>query len=176
MPRLTIKEKLQRVEILQFDIPSSRDFARIRRVAKIASVYEVMNGNQLEQVILPVHGKGLWSTMYGFLAISADTKTVVGLGFYEHGETPGLGGEIDNPKWKAQWPGKELFDNQWNVAMKVLKGKVDPNSKQAIHQVDGLSGATLTANGVDAHVRFWLGADGFKNYLAKVRQKGNING
>ncbi|SMF11706.1 Na(+)-translocating NADH-quinone reductase subunit C [Pseudobacteriovorax antillogorgiicola] len=157
-------------------IPNDRDIARIKRTAKVASVYEVMEGNELKQVILPVHGKGLWSTMYGFLAIASDTTTVVGLGFYEHAETPGLGGEIDNPKWKASWVGKKLYDDNWNLVFSVLKGQVQESNPNAIHQVDGLSGATLTANGVHAMVRFWLGPDGFQDYLIKVREKGNLNG
>lgn len=159
------------------EIPSKKDIARIKRFAKIASVYEVVDANGgLEQIILPMHGKGLWSTMYGFMAIKSDLKTIVGLGFYEHAETPGLGGEIDNPKWKGLWPGKKLYDDSGKLAIKVLKGLGDPNSANAIHEIDGLSGATLTTNGVDALVRFWLGADGFEKYLLNLKQKGNANG
>ena len=159
------------------EIPGAKDWARIKRQAKIASVYEVVDGSgALQQVILPMHGKGLWSTMYGFMAIDADMKTVVGLGFYEHAETPGLGGEVDNPKWKATWKGKKLYDDSWKLAVKVLKGQVDKSSPKAVHQVDGLSGATLTTNGVDALVRFWLGTEGFEKYLVNIRQRGNTNG
>ena len=158
-------------------LTAEEDKPRIKRIAKTALVYEVVDGSgALQQVILPVHGKGLWSTLYGFLAVEANTKTVVGLGFYEHAETPGLGGEVDNPKWKASWEGKELFNEQWDVAMTVLKGKVVEGNPNAIHQVDGLSGATLTTVGVSDLVRFWIGPKGFAKYLSKVRERGNTNG
>ncbi len=158
------------------DLTKDEDIAKIGRRAKVAVVYEVYEGPTLKQVVLPVHGKGLWSTLYGFLAVKADANSVVGLGFYEHGETPGLGGEVDNPKWKALWPGKKLYDDEHNLAIHILKGAADPTSASFEHQVDGLSGATLTTVGVDMLIKFWLGENGFQQYLNKVRQRGNLNG
>ena len=95
-----------------------------------------------------------------------------GLGFYQHAETPGLGGEVDNPNWKALWPGKQLFDEQGKPVIRIVKGGVDPASPGARHQVDALAGATLTSNGVDRLIQFWLGEQGFGPYLAKLRSKG----
>lgn len=159
------------------NLPASEDIAKIGRRANVAFVYEVYEGSTLKQVVLPVHGKGLWSTLYGFLAIKSDANTVVGLGFYEHAETPGLGGEVDNPKWKALWPGKKLYDEDHDeVAIQVLKGTADSSSENFEHQVDGLSGATLTTVGVDHLLKFWLGDKGFEQYLNKIRQRGNLNG
>ncbi|MCX8145860.1 MAG: FMN-binding protein [Azovibrio sp.] len=106
------------------------------------------------------------------MAIKPDLNTVVGLGFYQHAETPGLGGEVDNPKWKALWPGKTLFDAAGKPIIKIVKGGVDPASPDAGHQVDALAGATLTSNGVDRLLQFWLGEQGFGPYLAKLRQQG----
>jgi Na+-transporting NADH:ubiquinone oxidoreductase subunit C len=120
-------------------------------------------------VVLPIHGYGLWGTLYGFLSLEGDGNTVIGLGFYEHKETPGLGAEVDNPKWKAIWPGKKVYDDQGEVAVQVVKGGVDKASDEAIHQVDGLSGATLTSRGVENLLRFWLGDEGFGPFLAKLR-------
>ena len=103
------------------------------------------------------------------MALESDLQTVVGLGFYQHAETPGLGGEVDNPNWKAQWQGKVVYDESGDVDISVIKGSVDPNSPKAEHQVDGLAGATLTSRGVESLVRFWLGEDGFGPFLDHLR-------
>ena len=160
-----------------YNIPGDKDLAGIKVRAKLAKIYLVMKEEQISQVILPVHGKGLWSTMYGFLALEADANTVKGITFYSHGETPGLGGEIDNRKWQAQWSGKEVFSDG-KVDFKVIKGNVDPDSPKAKHEVDGLSGATITSDGVTNLVRYWLSDDGFGPFLKNFReaQKGNSDG
>lgn len=147
-------------------LDSGTDIASIKRQAKVAEIYIAKDENgELSKIILPVHGYGLWSTLYGFIALEPDASTIAGLGFYEHAETPGLGGEVDNPKWKAQWPGKQLFDRQGNVAIQVIKGVVGTDAKGAEYKVDGLAGASLTTKGVDNLVRFWVGENGFGPYL-----------
>jgi Na+-transporting NADH:ubiquinone oxidoreductase subunit C len=110
----------------------------------------------------------LWSTLYGFLALDSDLKTIRGITFYEHGETPGLGGEVDNPRWKAQWKGKMAYDDNMKILIEVLKGQVDPTSPQAGHQIDGLGGSTITTRGVHNLVRFWLGENGYKPFLSNI--------
>ena len=147
------------------------DVAGLRMIARYAVVYEVKKDGKLDQVVVPIHGKGLWSTLYGFVSVSSDGNTIKGLGYYEHGETPGLGGEVDNPNWKASWSGKQISDNAGNLQIEVLKGKVDPSRDEAVHQVDGLSGATITARGVSYMVRFWLGENGFKKYFERIKAK-----
>ena len=153
-------------------LSSDDDIASIGRRAKYATVYLLEKDGELERVILPVKGYALWSTLYGFLALEGDGNTVAGLGFYEHAETPGLGGEIDNPRWKGLWPGKQMFDANGSLAVDLVKGSVDPASPKAIHQVDGLSGATLTTNGVENLLLFWLGDNGFGPYLNNLRAGG----
>ena len=128
----------------------------------------VEHDGELDKIILPVRGAGLWSTLYGFLALENDLNTVAGLGFYEHGETPGLGGEVDNPKWKALWPGKEVYDDG-QVAIELIKGSVDASTRNAENKVDGLSGATLTSRGVSNLVQFWMGDNGYKLFLKNLR-------
>lgn len=146
------------------------DIAKINRRENYSVVYLIQDdAGNLEKIMLPVRGKGLWSTMSGLLVLESDLNTVAGFGFYEHGETPGLGGEIDNPAWKAQWPGKQVFDDQGKPVIRVIKGRVDTASADAIHQVDGISGATLTANGVRNLVQFWLGDKGFKPFLTNLK-------
>ena len=143
------------------------DIAGIKRQARYATVYVLEQDGEVDRVVLPVHGYGLWSTLYGFLAVKGDGNTVLGLTFYEHGETPGLGGEVDNPVWKAQWPGKKLFGEGDEVSIKVTKkGQADPNS---LYQVDGLAGSTLTTVGLDNLIKFWVGSHGFEPYLKKLQ-------
>lgn len=144
------------------------DIAGINRRERFATVYLLEKEGQLDRIIIPVHGYGLWSTLYGFLALEGDGNTVAGLGFYSHAETPGLGGEVDNPRWKSQWVGKRVFDAQGKPAVELVKS-VDPKDPKAIHRVDGLSGATLTSNGVENLLLFWLGEKGFGSYLANLR-------
>ncbi|MBB6340914.1 Na+-transporting NADH:ubiquinone oxidoreductase subunit C [Pseudomonas fluvialis] len=150
-------------------LPREQDIASIKRRERFSTVYLVERDGQLESLILPVRGYGLWSTLYGFIAVKGDLNTVVGFGFYQHGETPGLGGEVDNPKWKALWTGKSLFDEQGTLAVEVIKGSVDPQSTKAAHQVDGLAGATLTSKGVNNLLHFWLGENGFGPLLANLK-------
>lgn len=154
-------------------LTKDQDIASIKRRAKYATVYLVKDEQgKLQKVILPVYGYGLWSTLYGFLALQGDVNTVVGLGFYEHAETPGLGGEVDNPAWKAQWVGKKIFDDQGDIAVRVTKAPVAESDPRAVYDIDALSGATLTSNGVNNLVHFWVGPDGFGPYLQKLRQGG----
>src|SRR5690606_25537304 len=151
-------------------LPGSQDIASIKRRERFSTVYIVEGeGGEIETLILPVRGYGLWSTLYGFMAVEGDLDTVAGFGFYQHGETPGLGGEIDNPKWRGLWPGKELFDDSNKLAVQIVKGNVDPQSPRAQHQVDGLAGATLTTNGVNNLLHFWLGENGFGTFIANLR-------
>ncbi len=156
---------------LSESIPPWEDIAGINRRAKYAPVYLVEQGGQVQKVILPVHGYGLWSTMYGFLALSGDASTVEGLTFYQHAETPGLGGEIENPSWLAKWTGKRIYDPEGEVALSVIKGQVDPASPDAEWSVDGISGATLTAQGVSRMVQYWLGERGFGLFLERLKQE-----
>ena len=154
-------------------IPANEDVANIRRKANVAEVYLVMNDlGEFQTLILPVHGYGLWSTMYGFIALDADLETVAGFGFYDQGETPGLGGEVDNPKWKALWVGKKVYAENGTVELRVIKGLVNPTSSQAPYEIDGLAGATLTSDGVTNLIKFWMGQYGFEPYLAKLKAAG----
>ncbi len=163
--RKTAKDPASSIEIAD-------DLAGIGRRSRLASVYLVKKGDKVDRLILPVHGKGLWSTLYGFLALDVDMNTIRALSFYQHAETPGLGGEVDNPKWKALWKGKKSYGENGQARIEVIKGKVDGSSAAAVHQVDGLSGATITSRGVSNLLRYWLSEDGFGKYLARVRKDG----
>ena len=148
-----------------------RDLAGIKAREDVGWVYVVRDDHEgvaVETIVLPIRGYGLWSTLKGFLAIDAKAlargpaETIVrGLTYYEHGETPGLGGEVDNPTWKAKWPGRRVFDSEWNVKLQVTKNPVGD------FDVDALTGATITSTGVSRMLKFWLGSDGYGNYLRR---------
>jgi Na+-transporting NADH:ubiquinone oxidoreductase subunit C len=153
-------------------IAADRDLANILRKPNVMPVYEVTTAGRIDRYIFPIYGKGLWSTLYGFLTLDRDLHTLRGITYYDHGETPGLGGEVDNPRWKEQWDGKRAFDEDGRVRITVIKGIVDRSSPEAVYEVDGLSGSTLTTRGVDNMVKFWLGADGYGPFIEKLREEG----
>lgn len=159
---------------MSVQVPADEDIADIKVRAKYAKVYLVKNDDgSLKNVVLPISGYGLWSTLYGFIALEADLNTVEGLSFYEHAETPGLGGEVDNPSWKAQWVGKTVYNDEGEVGVALVKG--GPNDSipyQKAHYVDALSGATLTSRGVDNLVQYWMGDKGFKSFLENLKNGG----
>lgn len=155
-------------------IPVEQDIAKIKRKANFAKVYLINDdAGNLEKIVLPISGYGLWSTMYGYLVLGSDMNTVVGITFTEHAETPGLGGEIDNAKWKSQWPGKKIYDEAGAVVTHLKKGGLNPEDEaDRVHNVDGLAGATLTSNGVNNVIKYWLGDEGFGLFLKKLKAQG----
>lgn len=150
-------------------IPSEKDIASIKTKAKWAKVYLVKDGDKIQSIILPVSGYGLWSTLYGFLALEADGQTVQSINFYDQAETPGLGGEVVNPNWRALWQGKKVYSESGAPVLSLIKGVVDTSKAGSEYQVDGLAGATLTSVGVTNLVKYWMSNEGFAPYLEKVR-------
>ena len=141
------------------------DPASIGRRTNFATVYLLKKEDgSLDKIILPIHGYGLWSTLYGFIALEKNGNDIFGLQFYQHAETPGLGAEVDNPKWKAQWKGKKLNNESGELMITVAK-----TEKYKDHHIDALAGATLTSNGVDSLVKFWMGEAGFKKFLKNLQ-------
>lgn len=149
-------------------LTKQQDIAVIKNIPAKIPVFILRDGDgKIAKVVMPIYGSGLWSTMYGFMALNGDFDSVSGITFYEHGETPGLGGEIDNPLWKAQWVDKKIYGNDGSVALSIVKGGAQGES-----QVDSLSGATMTSRGVENTVKFWMGQDGFGKYLNALKQGG----
>ena len=166
----------QRKEAMRADSshPAPENRSRIQRLPDRALVYEVMGDDgSLDGVVLPIEGYGLWGTLYGFLALESDLDTVLGITYYDHKETPGLGGEVDNPGWKAKWPGRKVFGDSEEPQLTVIKGAAGPPATDP-YEVDGLSGATITARGVTNMVHFWLGENGFEPYLQNLA-KGEVS-
>ena len=153
------------------NIPASEDKAGIKRRPNVAKIYTLRDNGELTRVVLPIHGYGLWSTLYGFVSLEGDLNTIEGLGFYAHAETPGLGGEVDNPRWKQQWVGKELYgEDTSEPQIRLVKGGVGADARDREHKVDALSGATLTSRGVEQLVNYWMGERGFAPFLQKLRE------
>ena len=141
------------------------DPASIGRRTNFATIYLLKNKDEtIDKIILPIHGYGLWSTLYGFVALEEDGNEIYGLQFYQHSETPGLGGEVDNPKWKGQWSGKKIRNKDGEMMIQVAK---TPGVKE--YHVDAIAGATLTSNGVHNLVRYWLGESGFNKFLSNFK-------
>jgi Na+-transporting NADH:ubiquinone oxidoreductase subunit C len=152
-------------------LTSSEDIAKIRRLEKYSVVYLVVKNGVTEQIILPVRGKGLWSTMYAYVSLDADMTTILGVSFYEHGETPGLGGEVENQNWQKSWEDKEIYKGDGEVALGFAKGKSSKSGDEAKYEIDGLSGATLTTQGVESLMEFWFGDHGFKPFITTMKKE-----
>ncbi len=146
-------------------IPSDADTARLGRRAVHEVVYLVWDDDRLDRIILPISGQGMWSTLFGFLALEGDLNTIAAVTFYEQAETAGLGDQIQDPAWNARWTGRRLFSSGGDFRFRIASGVVDDSSAAATHEVDGLSGATVTANAVAALVRFWFSAEGFGRFI-----------
>jgi Na+-transporting NADH:ubiquinone oxidoreductase subunit C len=158
---------------LGVQIPAELDVAKVRRRSKYALVYLVREGDAVSKIILPISGYGLWSTLYGFLALEADGNTVADITFYAHGETPGLGDFIVRPAWRELWRGKRAFDESGKLELQVVKGRVSADDPLADYHVDGVSGATLTGNGVSNMMTYWLGDHGYGPFLQTIQGGGD---
>ena len=153
---------------LSSKVPTSEDIAVIKNRENIGKIFILRNDDySINKLILPIRGYGLWVTLYGYISIENDFNTIAGIEFYDHKETPGLGAEVDNPKWKNLWPGKEIYQNG-EVSLSVIKGKVDNNDKDAQYEIDGLSGATITSRGVTNMIAYWFGESGYSKLFKEL--------
>ncbi|GIU19226.1 Na(+)-translocating NADH-quinone reductase subunit C [Shewanella colwelliana] len=144
-----------------------KDTAKIRSRADKARAFKVFDDNgQLHAVVLPIYGKGLWSMIYGYVAVKPDFNTIENVVFYEHGETPGIGDFLNDTEWTDKFKGKQLFDEKGKVSFKVVKGGAKAGD---VHGVDAVSGATMTGRGVQRAVQFWFGSEGFETFLHKLK-------
>jgi Na+-transporting NADH:ubiquinone oxidoreductase subunit C len=153
---------------LSSKVPTSEDIAIIKNRENVGKIYILRDEiGAIDKLVLPIRGYGLWGTLYGYISIEDDFNTVSGIEFYDHKETPGLGAEVDNPKWKAQWKEKKIYkDNKVNLA--VIKGKVEAGDSESTYKIDGLSGATITSRGVTNMVAYWFGESGYSSLLREL--------
>ncbi len=146
--------------------------AGVKRVPVQARIFLRRERGEIDSFVLPIEGKGLWGDMRGFLSIAADARTIRGITFYEHSETPGYGAEVESAEWKALWKGRLAYDDSGVARIAVKKGRAGSAQEDPYH-VDGISGSTLTGDAVTHLVRFWLGDDGFGPFLRARRAEGN---
>ena len=133
-------------------------------------LYIKIINNSIDGYAIPISGKGLWSTLYGYFALENDGSTVKGIRFYKHGETPGLGGEVEKDWFTNNFVGKKITDmNGRLVSIQSIKGQVDTSSPNAYHQVDGISGATMTTKGLNEFLMNDLKK--YDSFFHKIRLK-----
>ena len=136
-------------------------------------IYQSLDNGLITGYAIPIEGKGLWGTMYGYFAIEPDAVTVKGITFYRHKETPGLGGEVDKEWFKNNFIGKRLVDNDGKlVSIEVIKGFVSDKDPEAYRKVDGISGATITGKGVTTFLKKDLNK--YEPYFKKIRMLNEI--
>ncbi|MBL4571627.1 MAG: Na(+)-translocating NADH-quinone reductase subunit C [Gammaproteobacteria bacterium] len=151
-------------------IPAELDVASLGTRSSLETVYLLRDGETLQRVILPIHGQGMWSTIYGFLALESDLNTIAALTISEQGETPGIGDVILNPEWQARWQGRRLYDEQRSLRFRISREVVAANTEDASYHVDGLAGATVTLNGVMNLMRYWFGPHGYSRFLQNLSE------
>jgi Na+-transporting NADH:ubiquinone oxidoreductase subunit C len=152
-------------------IPPEYDLARLGRRSRFEIVYLAYDGDEIRRVILPIVGQGMWSTMYGFIALENDFSTIAAATFYEQAETAGIGDRVTDPDWLAIWEGRRLFGTDGSFRFRIASGPVDPVSAAAAHEVDGISGASVTASGVSRLVEYWFGPHGYAPFLENLRSE-----
>jgi len=152
-------------------IPAEMDRASLGRRSRFAPVYMVWKNQEFERVILPVRGAGMWSMLYGYIALKSDLNTIAGMTFYEQNETPGLGDQITHPHWLALWQGKLIYDDRGHPWFSVSQGAVQPGTETAKYQVDALTGATVTGDAVTGLVHYWFGPHGYQAFLDYLREQ-----
>jgi Na+-transporting NADH:ubiquinone oxidoreductase subunit C len=132
-------------------------------------LYVWTENGEATKYAFPISGKGLWSTLYGYLALEHDLATIAGITFYKHGETPGLGGEVETDWFQNNFKGKKVFADGHRITFEVVKGKVaDKYPAGNDHAVDGISGATLTGNGINRFLNADL--DKYEPYFSLLRK------
>ena len=161
--------KASKVDASSRELSRSEDIATLGRRENVSLVYLRSDESGLDKIVIPVRGYGLWGNLFGYLAVEGDLQTISGLGFYLHKETPGLGGEVDNPRWKSLWIGVSLYDDSQRPAVRLVKVRSPANSTAAKFEVDALSGATLTSRGVENLIRFWTGDLGFGLFFRNLQ-------
>lgn len=168
--------------------PLESDIAGIGGKPKFGKAYLSKDASgEIELIVLPFNGAGLWGQIYGLITLDKDMNTIKGVNFYEHKETPGLGSRIQDEPWRAQWVDKKLYGDV-EATLAVHPADADGNSGKSIGnhsgdlimavtkagsakdgEVDGISGATLTGRGVNNMLQFWLGVNGYKPFLDNLR-------
>jgi Na+-transporting NADH:ubiquinone oxidoreductase subunit C len=143
---------LQLAELDQSEDKSTGQIQYSNNGKEYLPLFEYSENDEIVAYILPISGKGLWSTLYGYFSIANDMNTVKGITFYKHGETPGLGAEIEKKWFQDNFIDKTIFnENGEMVSITIEKGIASGSGIK--HKVDGISGATMTGTGLNKFLK-----------------------
>ncbi len=151
-----------------YQIPSNLDSAGLSKRPTFAPIYMLNSDGKLERLVLPFYGPGMWSRISGYIALEADLNTIAEIVIYQHGETPGIGDQIEQLDWRTHWHGKQLRDGTGRLRFGVSTASTEPDTQK--YQIDAISGATITSNSVIASVTYWFGDNGYGPYLHRLRE------
>jgi Na+-transporting NADH:ubiquinone oxidoreductase subunit C len=165
-----VTEDSEGKELIAENVSVEKEFKKDpeERLYPVFKFYGKEGGEEIESYILPVYGSGLWDNIWGFIALDTEGKTIKGAVFAHAGETPGLGARITEDGVQARFEGKKLYNDQGElVSVKMLKGESNAESKLDEHHVDGMSGATITGNGLNDMLKNY-----FRHYQSYFNKKG----
>lgn len=152
---------------LSTEIPSQLDVAQLGRRSQLVTIYLVNEADQLKRMILPIYGQGMWSKISAFIALDRDLNSIADITFYQQKETAGIGDKILNPDWQDSWKGRKLYDQQGTLQLGI---GLSQTPRPAVHQIDAISGATVTVNAIKNIVAYWFGAHGYARFLNAYRK------
>jgi len=156
-------------------LPPGEDPADLEKRERYVDVHLVREAGRVTCIVLPVRGMG-WSMMHGFVGLDRDLATIRGFVVHRHEETPGLGAEVENPRWKQKWVGKRLFDREGRYRFELRPASAEAKPGEEPYTVDGLTGASVTTGGVERLLRFWFGERGYAPYLRRLEERGVDHG
>lgn len=134
---------------------------------RLYPIYMFQNEDGIvEAYVFPMFGKGLWDWISGYMALSSDLNTVLGIAFDHKAETPGLGARITSQEIQGRYVNKKIYNSSGNlVSVNMVKG--EGNSGLTDHQIDGMSGATLTGKGVNNMLQEYLNC--YKPFIEQTK-------
>ena len=158
---------------LSEEIPTELDLAKLKHRSRLVNAYLIIDSEngQLKRLVLPIYGKGMWSKIFGFIAVENDLNTIAGITFYQQTETAGIGDKILDPNWQKSWRGRKLFDENNTLLHGGDLNRISPSELGALHQIDAISGATVTVDAVKDMVRYWFGPHGYINFLVAFHKE-----
>ena len=156
---------------LSVAIPDSDDLAGLGRRESFAVIYLIWQGANVDRIILPVYGQGMWSTLYGYIALEADLNTIAAMTFYEQAETAGLGDQVQSREWLGKWRGRKIYSDAGSVRFRVASSVVAPDSPEASYEVDVMTGATITGDAVTRLIRYWFGPQGYAPFIESLKAR-----
>jgi Na+-transporting NADH:ubiquinone oxidoreductase subunit C len=159
---------------LSIPIPTENDIAHLSRRSQLITVYLVKDKDTMDRILLPIYGQGMWSKIYGFIALETDLNTIADIIIYKQAETSGIGDKILNSDWQSSWRKRKIYDDKGRLQIGIKGGQSDQKSLVSVHQIDAITGATVTVDAVKNLVRYWFGVHGYEPFLDNFRAEVNL--